>query len=170
MELNQLKLIESLILLALYTGSHFVLKNYLNNALKNTQFQRARRKMIIKILQLLATIIFLLILGGIWGLDQKDILIFVSSVLTVFGIAFFAQWSILSNITAAIILYFHHPLKIGDTIKVIDKDFPFEGEITNISYFYIYLKTHDDLIITLPNNIALQKSVAIDNLNEVNSN
>jgi small-conductance mechanosensitive channel len=168
MELNQLKLIESLILLALYIGSHFVLKNYLNNALKNTQFQRARRKMIIKILQLLATTIFLLILGGIWGLDQKDILLFASSVLTVFGIAFFAQWSILSNITAAIILYFHHPLKIGDTIKVIDKDFPFEGEITDISYFYVHLKTPDEDIVTLPNNLVLQKAISINKHKEAN--
>jgi small-conductance mechanosensitive channel len=144
-----------------------MLKNHLNNALKNSQFQRTRRKMIIKILQLCLTIIFILFLGGIWGLEQKEILLFASSVLTVFGIAFFAQWSILSNITAAIILYFHHPLKIGDQIKLIDKDFPIEGEITDISYFYIHIKTSGSEFITLPNNLALQKSISILQPNEL---
>ncbi|MCB9034507.1 MAG: hypothetical protein H6553_11770 [Chitinophagales bacterium] len=34
---------------------------------------------------------------------------------------FFAQWSVLSNITSGIIMYFNHPLGIGDNILIEDK-------------------------------------------------
>ena len=101
------------------------------------------------------------LLAGIWGFKQKEIAAFVSTVLTALGIAFFAQWSLLSNITSSIILFFNHPLKLGDTIKVLDKDYPFEGEITELTYFFVHLKTVEGEIITIPNSMILQKSISI---------
>jgi small-conductance mechanosensitive channel len=68
---------------------------------------------------------------------------------------------LLSNITSSIILFFNHPLKLGDTIKVLDKDYPFEGEITELSYFFIHLKTKTGEIITIPNSLVLQKSISV---------
>ena len=57
---------------------------------------------------------------GIWGIEKEKLVLFISSVLTILGIAFFAQWSILSNITAGLILFFSHPLKLGDYIKILE--------------------------------------------------
>ncbi|MBP9790811.1 MAG: mechanosensitive ion channel, partial [Bacteroidia bacterium] len=81
--------------------------------------------------------------------------------LTALGIAFFAQWSLLSNITSSVILFFNHPLKLGDTIKILDKDYPFEGEVTELTYFYIHLKTANGEIITIPNSLILQKPISV---------
>ncbi|WP_374226305.1 mechanosensitive ion channel domain-containing protein [Flavobacterium davisii] len=67
----------------------------------------------------------------------------------------------LSNITSSLILFFNHPLKLGDTIKILDKDFPLEGEIIELTYFFVYLKTKDEQTITIPNSLFLQKSVSI---------
>jgi small-conductance mechanosensitive channel len=133
----------------------------INNALKNAQLQRARRKMIIKAVQLLSTIAFMIILAGVWGLEQDEIAVFATSVITALGIAFFAQWSLLANITSSIILFFNHPLKIGDKIKILDRDYPFEGEITELTYFYVHLRSDAGELLTVPNAIFLQKSVAI---------
>jgi hypothetical protein len=58
------------------------------------------------------------------------------------GVAMFAQWSILSNITSGIILFFF-PFKIGDVIRIHDKDFPIEAEIEDIRAFHVALKTKD---------------------------
>jgi small-conductance mechanosensitive channel len=58
-------------------------------------------------------------------------------------------------------LFFNHPVKIGDTIKVLDKDYPFEGEVTDLTYFFILLKSDDGEIITIPNSLLLQKSVSV---------
>ena len=107
------------------------------------------------------TITGAVLLAGIWGFKQKEIAAFASTVLTVLGIAFFAQWSLLSNITSSIILFFNHPLKLGDTIKVLDKDCPFEGTIIELTYFFVHLKTAEGEIITIPNSMILQKSISI---------
>ena len=77
------------------------------------------------------------------------------------GVASFAQWSILSNITAGIIIFFSYPFKIGDKIKIHDKDFPIEGEIDDIKAFYIVLRTIDGEMITYPNNLLMQKGISV---------
>ena len=73
----------------------------------------------------------------------------------------FAQWSILSNITSGIILFFFFPFKIGDVIKIHDKDFPIQAEIEDINAFHVNLKTIDGERITYPNNLLLQKGISI---------
>jgi small-conductance mechanosensitive channel len=157
----ELKILESALVLLFYVIVIFITKNVINNALKNAQLQRARRKMIIKAVQLLSTIAFMIILAGVWGLEQDEIAVFATSVITALGIAFFAQWSLLANITSSIILFFNHPLKIGDKIKILDRDYPFEGEITELTYFYVHLRSDAGELLTVPNAIFLQKSVAI---------
>jgi small-conductance mechanosensitive channel len=157
----ELKILESALVLLFYVIVILITKNVINNALKNAQLQRARRKMIIKAVQLLSTIAFMIILAGVWGLEQDEIAVFATSVITALGIAFFAQWSLLANITSSIILFFNHPLKIGDKIKILDRDYPFEGEITELTYFYVHLRSDAGELLTVPNAIFLQKSVAI---------
>jgi small-conductance mechanosensitive channel len=161
MELIRVQVLESVIVLVVYIILFFVVKKLINNTLKNTPLQRDRRKIIIKVLQLFISITGVVLLAGIWGFKQKEIAAFTSTVLTALGIAFFAQWSLLSNITSSIILFFNHPLKLGDTIKVLDKDYPFEGEITELTYFFVHLKTVEGEIITIPNSMILQKSISI---------
>ena len=117
--------------------------------------------MIIKALQLLTFLTAIILLSAIWGLKQSEIAVFVGTILTALGIAFFAQWSLLSNVTSSVLLFFNHPIKIGDTIKILDKDFPIEGEVTDLSYFFVHLKTDTGEIVTIPNSILLQKSVSV---------
>ena len=161
MELQRVQILESFIVLFVYIILFFVVKIIINNTLKNTPLQRDRRKIIVKVLQLFISITGVVLLAGIWVIKQKEIAAFASTVLTALGIAFFAQWSLLSNITSSIILFFNHPLKLGDTIKVLDKDYPFEGEITELTYFFVHLKTVEGEIITIPNSMILQKSISI---------
>jgi small-conductance mechanosensitive channel len=161
MELQKIQILESLIAVSIYFVLYLIIKTTINNTLKHTPLQRDRRKIIIKGLHLFTTIVLAILLSGIWGFKQNEIAAFASTILTALGIAFFAQWSLLSNITSSLILFFNHPLKLGDTIKVIDKDCPFEGEITELTYFFVHLKTTNGDIITIPNAQILQKSIAI---------
>jgi len=157
----QLQLLESIIAILVYVISFFVTGNIIIKSLKKTQLERTRRKIIIKALHLIITIIFIMFLGGIWGVKQSEIVVFAGTLLTALGIAFFAQWSLLSNITSSIILFFNHPLKLGDTIKILDKDYPYEGEVVELTYFFIHLKSTTAETITIPNSLILQKSIAI---------
>ena len=97
----------------------------------------------------------------IWGVNTKDIIIAISSFTTVVGVAMIAQWSILSNITSGIVLFFYFPFKIGDVILIHDKDYPIEAEIEDIRAFYVYLKDKDGQMIVYPNNLLLQKGISI---------
>lgn len=161
MDLQKIQILESITILVLYVAGYFITKTIINNVLKNTQLQRARRKIIVKAIHLFTTITAVILLAGVWGLQQNEIAVFASTILTALGIAFFAQWSLLSNITSSIILFFNHPLKLGDTIKVLDKDYLFEGEITELTYFFVHLKTTEGEIITIPNSLVLQKSISV---------
>jgi small-conductance mechanosensitive channel len=144
-----------------YLVTYFITNKFINNTLKKTQVQRGRRKIIIRIVHLLSFITCIVILAAVWGLEQNEIAVFVGTIVTALGIAFFAQWSLLSSITSSILLFFNHPLKIGDSIRVIDKDAPVEGEVTDLSYFYVHLKTKEGEIITVPNSLFFQKSISI---------
>jgi small-conductance mechanosensitive channel len=99
------------------------------------------------------------VLAAIWNIDKTDLIVFLTSVVTVLGIAFFAQWSILSNITASLILFFNHPLKIGHYIRVMDKEFDVEGELQDVSFFFIYIKTEEGALITIPTSAVLNKTI-----------
>ena len=128
---------------------------------KSSQILEHRLNLVIKYNSIFFTIIFIVGIFIIWGVQTKDLFVTVSSVLTVIGVALFAQWSILSNITSGIILLFSFPFKIGDIIRIHDKDFPIEAEIEDIRAFHTLLKTKEGELITYPNSLLLQKGISI---------
>jgi len=117
--------------------------------------------MIKKIINVLIIFFIAMILISIWGVDTKNLLLALSSVFAIIGVAFFAQWSILSNITAGIVIFFSLQFKIGDKIKIHDKDFPIEATLKDIKTFYLYLETDEGEKITYPNNLILQKGISV---------
>ncbi|WP_438712421.1 mechanosensitive ion channel domain-containing protein [Aquimarina muelleri] len=120
-----------------------------------------RRKLIFYLSYLIIYIFAGSALAIIWGVDLKQFTVFISSVLAVLGVGFFAQWSILSNLTASVILFFSHPLRIGDRIRVLDKDFDWTGEVADITGFYLFMKTDDGKNITIPTSLIMQKGIEI---------
>jgi small-conductance mechanosensitive channel len=163
------QIIETLIVILVYGFILFATNSYINNALKSTHVERGRRKLIIKAVYLISTIAALVFMGAIWGLEQNEIAVFLSTILTAFGIAFFAQWSLLSNITSSILIFFNHPVKLGDYVKVLHKDYHFEGEVMELNYFFVHLKTKENAIITIPNSHFFDKSFSVIE-NKINSN
>lgn len=153
--------IATLIVLLVY----FILRVSFNKLIRKyatlNEVLEHRTNLVIKYIHLLLGILALISIVIIWGVKKDQILLFISSVFAVVGVASFAQWSILSNITAGIILFFSYPFKIGDKIKIHDKDFPVEGEIDDIKAFYIILKSSDGEVITYPNNLLMQKGISV---------
>lgn len=102
----------------------------------------------------------------IWGVNLQEFSVFISSILAIVGIGFVAQWSILSNLTASVILFFSHPLRLGDRIRVMDKDFDWTGKVEDISGFYLFMRTDDGRKISIPTNLVIQKGIEILQSNE----
>ena len=161
METYKIQIIETIVVILGYFITYYTTKVFINNSLKQAHLQRGRRKMIIKAVHLVSFLAASILLSAIWGLKQNEIAVFVGTLLTALGIAFFAQWSLLSNVTSSLLLFFNHPVKIGDTLKVLDKEYPFEGEVTDLTYFFVHLKSAHGEIITIPNSLLLQKSVSV---------
>jgi small-conductance mechanosensitive channel len=106
------------------------------------------------------TIVTLAILGIITGFSYKDVGLIFTSIFAVLGVALFAQWSILSNVTASVIVFFFFPYHVGDHVKIIDGDNTIEGIILEITLFHVILK-FGDTHITYPNSLVFQKAVVI---------
>ncbi|WP_159946366.1 mechanosensitive ion channel domain-containing protein [Polaribacter septentrionalilitoris] len=159
MEIDSHKVIYSIIIFVV----SILLRLFVTGSLKRIQskfgFQKARIIVTNKIISVLVYGTAITIIAFIWGVSDEQFLLFVSSFLTVLGIAFFAQWSLLSNITAGIILFINYPVKIGDTITILEKDNNTTGEIKDIGAFFITLKTPENALITIPNAVILQKNI-----------
>ena len=153
--------IATLIVLLIYFVLRVSIAKIVRRFAATNEVLEHRTNLIIKYINLLLGILAFISITIIWGVKKDQIILFISSVFAVVGVASFAQWSILSNITAGIIIFFSYPFKIGDKIKIHDKDFPIEGEIEDIKAFYVILKTSDGETITYPNNLLMQKGISV---------
>lgn len=155
------QIIATIIIILVFVIMRLIANSLIKRFGRKSHFSQARTNLVMKYFDYLITILALISLIAIWGVESKQAFLVVSSILTVIGVALFAQWSILSNVTAGIILFFSFPFRIGDRIRIMDKDFPIEAEIMDIESFYTYLKTSEGEEICFPNNLLLQKGIVI---------
>lgn len=160
-EKYNVQIFETLILIAILVVLNFIIRKWSSRIAKKFHLGLERRKITLKIINVLLGIIGVISLTGIWGLDQKELFVFFTSTVTVLGVGFFATWSILSNITSGILLFFNHPLHIGDNIKILDKEMQVEGTLKDISMFFMHIETIDGQTITIPNSVVTQKVISI---------
>jgi small-conductance mechanosensitive channel len=132
-----------------------------NRILVRLENDLKRKKITMRIINLFSLIFMIIGLAAIWNIDRSQLMVFITSLITVLGIAFFAQWSILSNITSSLILFFNHPVKIGQRIRVLDKEYEIEGKLIDISFYFLYIKTDAGELVTIPTSVALQKTLII---------
>ncbi len=160
MELNYIKLIETGVVLAVFFVVRYVVTRIIDRTLKERLIQESRGISIKKVVRITLLVICIAIVFLIWGVDQSDLALFIGSVVTITGVAFFAQWSLLSNITSSIILFFNHPIKLNDQIIIMEgKDYAIEGRVINIGLFFITIQTNDAEDLTLPNNVFILKTI-----------
>ncbi|MGK8437379.1 mechanosensitive ion channel family protein [Ectopseudomonas hydrolytica] len=81
------------------------------------------------------------------------------------AVAFFAIWSVLSNMFCALLIFTMGPFRIGDTVEVIDSaDKPgVKGRVIAINLFYTTLQDLAEdaagALLQVPNSLFFQKSV-----------
>lgn len=114
---------------------------------------------------ILSGILTLILILFVWGFNFKVLFAFSTGLIAITGVALFANWSILSNITAFFILLIHQSYKTGNLIRVIDSDNYIEGKILEISLFSTKLMTHDGEMIVYPNNLLVTRPVLVNPVN-----
>ena len=121
----------------------------------------ARAALIGRYVTVTLVLVAILIEAFILGAKTQDVTLVFSSVFAVIGVALFAIWSILSNVTSGVIMFFSFPYKVGDKIRIHDKDYPVEAIIEDIRAFQIHLREDNGDLVTYPNNLILQKAVTL---------
>lgn len=159
MDSTEIKILQTAITLAIFLFIRILVVRIINKTVRKNILHKTRGKIIKKIFAIVFTSIAIYFISTIWGVDQSELLLYFVSALTVLGIALFAQWSHLSNLTSAIIIFFTHNVRLDDTISIIDRDFEIEGRVSDVSFFFIRLKTSDGDEVILPNNIFMQKMI-----------
>ena len=109
---------------------------------------------------LVATISIALLLLA-WGIDFSGLLVLSTSILTVTGVALFASWSLISNITAYFILLTNVAYRRGNYVRILDGDNFIEGVIADIGPFSSRLVTADRETLMYPNNLILTRPVLL---------
>jgi small-conductance mechanosensitive channel len=161
MDAYKIQIFETAFTLLIFIIIKFSFRYFVRLTIIDSYFKNAERKDVLKLINLLLLVVVFLIIVSIWSVKQESLIIFVSSVLTVFGVALFAEMSILSNITACLILFFHHPIKVGDTISITHEGNQIEGELTDITYFFVFIKTPNRGMLTVPNAALLKNSFLV---------
>nr|WP_321412124.1 mechanosensitive ion channel domain-containing protein [uncultured Allomuricauda sp.] len=151
----------TIILLAVIIALNSVSKRAIRRYGRTSSIDMNSRKIIFYLSNLMFYLLGFVGISLIWGVNFEDFSVFISSILAILGVGFVAQWSILSNLTASVILFFNHPLRLGDRIRVMDKDFDWTGKVEDISGFYLFMRTDDGKRITIPTNLVIQKGIEI---------
>ena len=155
------ELIYTGILLVVFLIIKYLVKIAIIKIGNRSNINEARINLMNRYVTVFLLLIASLIISFIFGADADDLAVVFSSVFAVIGIALFAIWSILSNVTSGVIMFFSFPYKIGDKIKIHDKDYPIEAIIEDIRAFQLHLKLDDGNLVTYPNNLILQKAVTL---------
>lgn len=81
-----------------------------------------------------------------------------SAAITALAVAFVAMWSILSNVTCALLLLIFKPFKTGDTVTLVDADKVLAGGvIADLNLIFTTMRSDDGTLHRIPNNLFLQK-------------
>ncbi|MDL5049253.1 mechanosensitive ion channel family protein [Oscillatoria amoena NRMC-F 0135] len=161
MEQLHLKILETALVIVGLVILSILIKGTLRKIGNRYHLQRNRTQFINKMITIGLYIAAAVTLLFIWGVDQKDLVLFLSSFVAILGIALFAQWSMLSNVTASILLFVSHPAKVGDTISILDKDYPLTGKIKDIGAFFVSIETEENQLVTIPNSLLFQKIIKV---------
>lgn len=114
---------------------------------------------VVRYIKGLMLVVLVAVVAVIWGIDYRGLWVVATSILAVLGVALFAQWSILSNVTSGVIVFFTFPARVGDFIEIIDGVNSVKGQLNEIGMFQIHLTDEEGNAVVYPNNLLLQKPV-----------
>jgi small-conductance mechanosensitive channel len=159
MEFLDKNIVLSIVLVVVTFIALRISKRFLNKIGKSKEVTQKRIFYISKSINLLIVVIAIAFLAFIWSVSLDGLLVFASSIFAIIGVALFAQWSILSNLTSSVIIFFSFPSRVGDHIKILDGDNSVEGKIIEIALFHIQIKDENGSVIIYPNNLFIQRPV-----------
>lgn len=159
--LNGSEIIEkSLISIIVIAVSFIVYKFVTRRLTKEIEKRKISKKGMIILRKSLRYVFFitsLLLIILLWGGEVKSFWIIITSVLSIFAVAFFASWSYLSNIFAGFMLLGSKNLNIDEEIEIVGDNI--KGKLKNISLLFCELEDKKGNVYQIPNNLMMTKVI-----------
>lgn len=113
-----------------------------------------------RVVRVVSRMALVIVIAVIFSIKIQGLLAVSGAVLATAGFAFLTEWSILSNVTASIIMFWRFPIHIGDRIAVLDNP-ALSGVVRDMTPFFIIVTDENGNTVTIPNNAAFQRSIVI---------
>lgn len=155
------QLIVSGIVLLLYAVLSRRIAPFIYRTIAATMLKEEMNRRAMVVFHILLFLLLVVVLSIIWGIDIKGLLVLASSMIAVVGVALFAAWSLLSNITAFFILLGQSAFAQGRTVKIVDGSNAIEGTIEEVNLFSTTLRTKEGESVVYPNNLIVSRPVFV---------
>ncbi len=109
-----------------------------------------------RVVGIISVIVLVGVLALTWSVQFSSLVIASGAIVAAIGVAFFAQWSILSNVTTSIIMFWRFPIHVGDRVGLVS-DRNFSGVVRELTPFFIVLTDENGNTVTIPNALSLQQ-------------
>jgi small-conductance mechanosensitive channel len=152
--------LKQIILTAFSFGFYIALRAFTAITFKKYMEDRIgspKKHLLHKISKTFLLLLFVFLLISIWGINIKNLWVFITGAIGVVAIGFFAVWSMLSNIVAGFLLIVSDTFSIGDEIEIIPDGI--SGKVVEIKSMFVVLKQPGGDIIHVPNNLLFQRII-----------
>lgn len=159
---NSLQIFITLLIAAVYTLLDRFSTPRLEQGADQGRFKDGSSVKAIRIARSITALVGLLILVAVWGIGFDSVLIFATTTVTLLGVAFFASWSLLSNVTAYFVILLHPSFRRGNFVRIFENDNYAEGYISELTLFNTRLVTENREVIVYPNNLILGRPALVN--------
>ena len=156
-----IQIIISLVVLSFYILLSRRIAPFIYRTIAATMLKEEMNHRAMVVFHILLFLLLVVVLSIIWGVDIKGLLVLASSMIAVVGVALFAAWSLLSNITAFFILLGQRSFAQGVSVRVIDGSNHVEGVIVEVNLFSTVLRTSEGELVVYPNNLIVSRPVVV---------
>ena len=158
---HKAEIFNTIIVFGVFFFIQLIVRFFIRRSAKQKGKNIGRIRLIGRYVTVTFLMIAVLVEAFVLGIKMEDLIVVFSSVFAVLGITLFAGWSILSNVTSGIVMFFSFPYKVGDKILIHDKDYEVKGVIEDIRSFQLHVRKDNGELVTYPNNLLLQKAVSL---------
>jgi small-conductance mechanosensitive channel len=159
---NAIQLTITLAVITVYAVLDRISTPRLEQSVDQGRFKEGASTKAIRVARAITGLVGLLILVAVWGIQFHSVIIFATTTVTLLGVAFFASWSLLSNVTAYFVILAHPSFRRGNFVRVFENDNYAEGYISELTLFNTRLVTENREVIIYPNSLLLGRPALVN--------
>jgi len=136
-----------------------LLRNWLRRIAPLVQLSQQSIAITARTLTAMLWVLMLLLILGFWGVGLGGLWALIASFAAVIGVGFFANWTMVSNITSFFFVAIWQPFQIGDTIEIIPEGL--RGRVVNQDLMFVELREDSGATVRIPNNLIFQRLIRV---------